>query len=241
MSGGRHGHLQAIPETTCALARLSTYDDEAVAATFEGLVHEVEEVAPGCVGVTVTYLHDGLAFTWLASDIEAAVLDGVQYVDGGPCEEGVAVGERTEAATGDLFSEGRWLLHARATAAAGVGCTLSLPVLDDGGAVRVSFNLYGDTPTAFAGRVDGLARVVGGWADGAVTNADLGLSGVQMARATPGVIDDRMMRDKAVGMIMAAQRVDSDTASHRLSDAADRAGIDVTLLAHVIVKGRLLG
>ena len=47
---------------------------------------------------------------------------------------------------------------------------------------------------------------------------------------------NRFASDQAVGMIMAAHRVDAGVAESRLKDAAERAGIPEADLAHVLVK-----
>jgi GAF domain-containing protein len=232
--------LRALPETRRALSELSRYEDEDLNDRFDSLVRDVTRLAPDCGGLTISYLREGLAFTWLSTGVQVSLLDGVQYLDGGPCVDAARVGEAVEADAQSALSEEQWALFAKIAAAGGVRSTLSLPYVRDGQVVG-GVNLYGTTESAFEGRREALADLLGAWSEGAVTNADLTLSGVQLARETPRNIENTAVLDQAVGMLMAAQGVDSGTALSRLAGAAERAGIDTSLLAHVVVKGRLLG
>lgn len=239
MAGSEPEMLRALPETRQALTELSKYQDDDLNEEFDRLVHGVQQLAPDCAGLTISYLREGLAFTWLATSVDAASLDAVQYLDGGPCVDATLDGSPVATDTGDLFSEERWATFARVAAAGGVRSTLSLPQLQDGKVVG-GVNLYGSTEDAFSGRREVLAELLGAWAGGAVTNADLTLSSVHRAREAPQAIADQAIVDQAVGMLMAARGVDTQTALRRLAAAAQRAGIDTSLLAHVVVKGRLL-
>jgi GAF domain-containing protein len=238
--GGEPEGLRALPETRRALSELSRYEDEDLGDRFDELAQEVTRLAPECGGLTISYVSEGLAFTWLSTGIQVSSLDGLQYLGGGPCVDAVHAGEPLEADPEDPLNEERWALFAKVAAAAGVRTTLSMPLLREGKVIG-GVNLYGTTERAFEGRQAALADLLGAWALGAVSNADLTLSGVQQARATPEAIEDRAVVDQAVGMLMAAQAVDSETARSRLTRAAERAGIEEELLAHVVVKGRLLG
>ena len=73
-----------------------------------------------------------------------------------------------------------------------------------------------------------------------MTNADLSLSGVGRAKRSPQKMRDRFTTDQAIGMIMAAHRVDADLAVQRPTSAAERAGIPEADLARILVKTRLL-
>ena len=240
MAGGEPEVLRALPETRQALSELSKYEDQDLNEEFDRLVHGVQQLAPDCAGLTISYLREGIAFTWLATSVEVASLDGVQYLDGGPCVDATVDGDPVATDTADLLSEERWAIFARVAAAGGIRSTLSLPQLQDGRVVG-GINLYGTTEDAFDGRHEALAELLGAWPGGAVSNADLTLSSVQRSREAPQVIADQAIVDQAVGMLMAARGVDNQTALRRLDAAAERAGIETALLAHVVVKGRLLG
>ena len=79
---------------------------------------------------------------------------------------------------------------------------------------------------AFDGHHEELAALYGGWAGGAVTNADLTFTTLARARTAPGLAD-ATNSNVAVGLIMAAHGVPEATARHLLGEAAARAGVSV--------------
>jgi GAF domain-containing protein len=86
---------------------------------------------------------------------------------------------------GDLLDEEQWRLFSQATAAAGVATALSLPIVREG-RVLAGINLYAGSEDAFDGHHEELAGLAGGWAAGAVANADLSFSTrLQAAEAPP--------------------------------------------------------
>jgi hypothetical protein len=189
--------------------------------------------------VTLSYVRDGLAFTWAASGLDVAALDAVQYLDDGPCVRAIDEGDLVAAGRPDPLDEDRWLLFSRAENSVGVESTLSIPLLQ-GETVIGGVNFYGGTPHTFDGLHGTLARECGGWEAGAVTNADLSLAGVRRAKDAPRVLHDRFMKDKAIGMIMARHQVDAEAAGERLRSAAERAGVDDTELAKILVDSHLI-
>ena len=231
--------MEEIPETRLALAELSRFEDEDLTARFGVMANRVGALAPDCLGLTLSFMREGLAFTWVATGVDIASLDAVQYLGGGPCVESMDRGAIVATIGSDPLDEDNWLLFSRAENTAGVESTLSIPLLTDHVVVG-GVNFYGGTPTAFDGLHDDLAAECGGWSAGAVTNADLSLSGVRRAQQTPQTLRDQFVTDQAVGMIMAAHRVGDDTASQRLHEAAQRAGIHDAELARILVKTRVL-
>jgi hypothetical protein len=93
--------------------------------------------------VTLTYLREGLSFTWVASGVDAAALDAMQYLDGGPCVTAVDEQQVIDDDT-DPLDEQRWRIFASGENVLGVASTLSLPMMSDG-EVYGSINLYGST------------------------------------------------------------------------------------------------
>lgn len=231
--------MEGIPETRLALAEMSRFQDEDLTARFGAMADRVGALAPECVGLTLSFLQQGLAFTWVATGLDVASLDAVQYLGNGPCVESMQQGAIVATTGSDPLDEGNWLLFSRAENTAGVASTLSIPLLEDRVVVG-GVNFYGSTPTAFDGLHSKLAAECGGWPAGAVTNADLSLSGVRRAQQTLERMRDQFVTDQAVGMIMAVHRVGDQTASQRLHEAAQRAGIHDAELARILVKTRLL-
>lgn len=67
--------MQPLPETTAALAALAVATDdtdEALVEEFDRAAATTRRIAPECVGLTLTFLQQGVSFTWVAPDLEAA-------------------------------------------------------------------------------------------------------------------------------------------------------------------------
>lgn len=234
--------MQPLPETTAALAALAAATDEgdeALVEQFDRAAASTRRIAPECVGLTLTFVQDGVSFTWVASDLDSAALDAVQYLEGGPCVHSVESRTVVEYSGDDPVDERTWHTFALASARAGVRSTLSIPLMQ-GGVVYGGLNLYGSTPRSFEGHHDELAALYGGWANGAVTNADLSFTTMARARTAPRVLADLTNSNLAVGLIMAAQGVPEETARNTLSDAAARAGVSVGRVADILLATRTL-
>ena len=234
--------MQPLPETTAALAALAVATDDAddvLVEEFDRAAATTRRIAPECVGLTLTFVQDGVSFTWIATDLESAALDAIQYLEGGPCVRCVEGGSVVTDSDEDPIDERAWRTFAAATARAGVSSTLSIPLMNDGN-VYGGLNLYGRTPSAFDGHHEELAALYGGWAGGAVTNADLSFTTMARARTAPRVLADLSSSNVAVGMIMAAHDVPEATARHTLSDVAARAGVSEGAVADILLDTRLL-
>jgi hypothetical protein len=231
--------MEPLPETRFALTEMSRFEDEDLTSQFTEMANRVAAIAPDCVGLTISFVQDDLAFTWAATGLDVAALDAVQYLSDGPCLESMDQGSIVQFTTPDPLDETRWLEFSRAENASGVESTLSVPLMEDGVVVG-GVNFYGGTRSAFDGLHSQLAAECGAWAGGAVTNADLSLSGVRRARQAPEKMRDQFVLDQAIGMIMALHRLDAGVAGQRLHDAAERAGIRETELARILVRTQLL-
>lgn len=194
---------------------------------------EVVDLVPDCVGMSLTLVDLGVTFTAASSDVRTAVLDGVQYVDGGPCVRAVETGRRLAWRSSD--DEQSWRAFAEATAVAGIASTLSLPVVE-GERTLGCFNLYARTPDAFEGHHEELAGLLGAWAEGATTNADLGFTTLAAARRAPEVLRDSTRLAAAVGIVAHVTGSSAEAAEERLTQAARRAGVPLRSLVDGIVE-----
>ncbi|MCD4534528.1 hypothetical protein LRP67_10575 [Nocardioides sp. cx-169] len=227
--------MEPISETVRAIEELGPFVAEGELLEVLGdLSRQVEAVAPRCVGMSVSSREYGVTFTFVASALQVAFLDAVQFLDGGPCvesvERGEVVGYRVERAT----DEQSWALFARTASATGVASTLTLPLVRSG-AIEGTVNLYGSTADAFDGRHERLAGVFETSAQRLVTNADLSFSTRQLAEAAPQLLEAESMLDQSATVVAALQRVDATTARDRIRTAARRAGISPTQLAEALV------
>jgi GAF domain-containing protein len=216
--------VKPIPETQQALDELSRGGDTEVEDTLLRMGRKAKRIVPECVGLSLASLHDGITLTLVASSDEIAVLDAVQYLDGGPCVQAAHEDQTLDVNADDLFSEDRWMMYAQASAAHGVASSLSLPLLHAGRVVG-SVNLYASTPDAFEGHHGDLAEVLGSSAASVVANADLSFATRLEAVEAPQRIVDQNDIDIAVGILSANQGVDIGAAHERLRQAAARAGI----------------
>ena len=88
---------------------------------------------------------------------------------------------------------------------------------------------------AFDGHHQELADILGAWATGATTNADLSFTTLDTARQAPRVLADRALLETAVGIVMATAHVSDDEAIQRVRDAARRAGVSEVQVAEAVV------
>jgi len=227
--------VEPLPETVEALRELTRFGDDSIARTLLRISRDVERIVPDIVGISLSMIEENLTFTMTATTGPVAELDGMQYLAGGPCEETLRTGEPHTYRAGDVVDEGRWQLFARATSAAGVESTLSLPILR-GDVVIAGVNLYGSTPDAFDGHHEAVAEACGAWVGGAVENADLDFTTRFRAAETPDRLRAETLVDQAVGALMSRWGISVDDAESRLRNAAQRAGITDAQMARAILE-----
>jgi len=232
------GAVKPTPETLKALAELARHGSTDLVVAVLAMGRQAQDIVPECVGLSLALFEDGLTFTLAASAEEIAALDAVQYIDGGPCVAGAHDDETIEANAGDFIDEDRWLMYARASAAAGVASSLTLPIVR-GEQVWGSVNLYAATDNAFTGHHEELAAALGASAEQAVLNADLSFRTRLAAAEAPKRVAEQEEIQVALGIIAASQHVDIPAARERLREAAARAGITEVQAARA-VRGLLL-
>lgn len=226
--------MEPIPETRAALRLLGEAGDQHLGRDLDEAARHLLERVPGLVGFSLSVVEQDVTFTYLSTALPMAGLDGIQYLDGGPCEEAVGTGAPVAVEHDDLLDESRWLLFAGASRANGVASTLSLPVFD-GPRVVGSVNVYGSTPDAFAGQHEELAALFGAWAPGAVTNADLSFSSRFRAAEAVERLEDLAVLDHAVGVLVAVHDIPPEVARRHLGEAAARAGVTELDVARLLV------
>jgi transcriptional regulator with GAF, ATPase, and Fis domain len=228
--------MEPIPETVKAIEELGPFvaDGELLEA-LSTLSREVERIAPRCVGMSVSSREYGVTFTFVASAVQVAFLDAVQFLDGGPCVESIERGVQVAYTVQDATDEESWALFARAAAATGIGSTLTLPLISSG-TIQGSVNLYGATSDAFDGKHEQLAALFETSANRIVTNADLSFSTRLLAEDAPRILEAESVLDRSASFVAELQRVDATTARDRIRTAARRAGISPDQLAEALVN-----
>lgn len=228
--------LRPIPQTVETAAELGRYDpDLDVLRHLQDTADKVQGVVPDCIGLSIAWVDQGIAFTLASSEEEIAVLDAVQYLAGGPCVAAVERDEGIEVSESELMDEERWRMFGRATAHRAVRSTLTLPLVSDGDVVG-SANLYAASDHAFEGHHDELARILGGRVSDVVRNADLSFSTRVTAEQAPGSLRRQNSLDAATGILAGAFNLDPDQAFQRLQDAAQRAGISIEQFAQALIE-----
>jgi GAF domain-containing protein len=223
-----------IPETVQAIDDLDPIGEIDLVAELGLLADLAQEIVPDLVGVSIARLDHGLTFTVVATDAEIAVLDGIQYLAGGPCVDSAHINQPVGFDNDDALDEDRWSLFAQATAAHTVRTTLTLPLMTDGQVVG-TVNLYAASRRAFAGHRDELADIFGAWAAGAVANADLAFTTRSEAQAAPDLVRKQFVIDMATGLTASQLGIGVEAAAARMRDAASRAGVSMSDLAQEIL------
>ncbi|KAA1428652.1 ANTAR domain-containing protein [Nocardioides antri] len=226
--------MEPIPPTRDAVGQLDPIGEDDMLGTFLARAARVRQLVPACIGLSITLLDEDLTFTLVATDHTVAVLNAVQYLDGGPCAN-IVDDQAARQYTLDELAERRWQLFADASAAAGVASTLTLPMLDMRGRVTSSVNLYGAAPHCFDGQHVALAEIFAAWAPGAVTNADLSFHTRHRAANAPEKLRAQHRVNIAAGMIAERDAISIDEATRTLHESARRAGVDLSDLAEAVV------
>jgi transcriptional regulator with GAF, ATPase, and Fis domain len=227
--------MEPIPETTEAVEEFGPFDDADLLQDLRARAGEVQAFVPDCVGISLSSSEHDVTWTMVATSQEIAVLDAVQYLDDGPCVHAVEAEEVVEYNDDDVLDERAWAQFARATAAATISSTLTLPVLSTERVVG-SVNLYARSRHAFEGLHEEMARIFHAWAPGAVTNADLSFSSRAAAEDAPHKLRRDVDIQVAVGLLAAAYLIDVEAARARLVEASRRAGVTEADLAASIIE-----
>jgi GAF domain-containing protein len=106
----------------------------------------------------------------------------------------------------------------------------------DAAGVVGSVNLYGASGRAFEDHHEELAEILGGWAPGAVRNADLSFETRRLAEQAPQTLRAQSLITRAIGLIVVRQGTDVTTAHELLDTAATRAGIRPEQLAEALLQ-----
>jgi len=227
--------MQPIRATVDAINELGPFVDDAdLMEKLTTRADQARALVPDCIGVSVASRELGLTFTLVATSEEIATLHGAQRPAGQPPGQTSGTDHRSAATLEDVLTESAWRSSSQASAAIGIRCTLTFPIMEGENAVG-SVHLYGCSEDAFAGRHAALAEVFRAWAHGAVTNADLSFSTRVMAEQAPQLLRDEATMAVATGILAAFNGTDVEEAQRRLEEASLRAGLTVIRLAEIIV------
>lgn len=227
--------MRPIPETVRAIEELGPFVDGG--NPLEELVEmgaRVSAVVPDCVGLSLVSAEHGVTFTLMASRRQIAFLDALQHTAGADGDER---GCAQPADPDDVLDEEAWRQRALPSAAPCVASTLTLPVVSHE-SLSGGVTLYGASRQAFAGHHEQLAEILGAWAPGAVTNADLSFSTLRDAEQAPVRLRRASTIVQAVQIVAGELAVSVEAARERLREAARRAGISDVQLAEAVISLR---
>jgi GAF domain-containing protein len=156
-------------------------------------------------------LCQGRAYTTVAaSDETATIVDEVQYGAGeGPCLEAMAIGKMVYVR--EQETDSRWRDYRLTALSRGVRSSLSLPLFVENSCAG-ALNLYGREPDAFDAAAQHRADV---FAAQAATAIALDLRLREHERRSDQVVEalrSRSTIDQALGILMAEEQCDADTA-----------------------------
>jgi len=99
--------VQPLPQTIEALRELARQGEVSLGIKLYAMARRVRGVVPELVGLSLGVIEDGVTLTLVASTDQLAVLDGVQYLDGGPCVAAVDRAESLDVNVGPRRISGR--------------------------------------------------------------------------------------------------------------------------------------
>lgn len=232
-SGGLSG---AVDGTAAALSRFLI-----AKATLGETLQRVAELAVAAVGpaegVGLTLLEARKKpVTVFATDTDIApVVDQAQYDDDdGPCLQ--AYRTRQVVRVGDISAVAAgWPGYARAAVAAGVGSTLSVPLIA-GDEAYGAMNFYARPASAFTDADIATAQVLSDQASVVLANASAYWDARDLAIGLGEAMRSRAVIEQAKGKLMASGRYDADQAFAVLVKASQRSGVRLRDVAERIVN-----
>ncbi|WP_375423401.1 GAF domain-containing protein [uncultured Friedmanniella sp.] len=169
---------------------------------------------PGADGAGLTLLEEGRGRTVVASVPFVAAIEEVQYELGeGPCLT-AAVEART-VVSGSLGADPRWRRFGGRVARMGVHSALSLPLITPDGVIG-AINVYSFGKGAFDRRAAEVGELYAVPAAIAVQNAQALEQAQRLALQLTTTLEDRLMIERAVGIVMSRSGVDQAEALRRL-------------------------
>jgi hypothetical protein len=230
--------LSALPLTTVEQIQNLILDS----ADFEAFLNELARFSAHQMAGTgedalcgITLLRDRKAATIGWSSDSAREVDQIQYsLSQGPCL--TAAKEEREVYVPDLHDEDRWGPdYAQAVASHGLRSVLSVPFHLQGDA-QAALNLYSNVPRKFDGDLAARARGYTREISQALRLAvrfSLQSDSATNLRAT---LESRTVIDMAIGIVMAQNRCDQQTAVRILTDASSNGNVKLRDIAASLVQ-----
>lgn len=191
------------------------------------------QAIPGADGAGLTLLEQHRADTIVTTAAFVAEVDAVQYGIGeGPCIS--AVHDRVTVISGSLGADPRWPRFGGRIARMGVHSALSLPLITPDEVVG-AMNIYAHAKNAFDERAAQLGQLFAVPAAVAVQNARVLEDTRRLAGRLQSALDERMVIERAVGIVMARSGVDEREALARLTKLSQHEHVKLVQVARSLV------
>ncbi len=225
----QHDDLQA---SLTALSRLTL-----AGAGLEPLLTRVAEYAvqaiPGADGAGLTLLEEGRSDTIVATAPFVREIDDIQYkLMQGPCVSAAAEGRTMMS--GSLGGDRRWPHFGSRVARLGVHSVISLPLVAQA-TVLGAMNVYAHGKHAFDERAADLGELFAVPAAIAVQNAQAMAQAQRLTGQLRAALEQRVVVDRAIGIVMSRSGVDEDEALQRLRTLSQHEHHKVAAVAQQIV------
>jgi GAF domain-containing protein len=161
-------------------------------------------------------------------------VDGVQYSIGeGPCIS--AARDGVTVVSGSLGGDARWPRFGGRIARMGVHSALSLPLITPDGVVG-AMNIYAHAKHVFDERAAALGELFAVPAAVAVQNARVLADTKRLAERLQNALDERMVVERAVGIVMSRSGVDETEALARLTKLSQHEHVKLVQIARTLVE-----
>jgi ANTAR domain len=219
--------VQLLPDSQAALDEYLDFSRPDLTEAILALGVAATRVVPDIVALSLRLVDEDLTFTMVDSErLKSSALG--QFTPPTSPDPDLDL---------DALDEQRWQSFARASAAAGIASSISLPVVRNRRVVW-GISLYASSPDAFVGHHHELAQVLGAWDAGAVTNADLAFRTRDDAAHAPRQLHEQRIVEVAVGIYAGRYRITVEDARQQLELLAEESGVSLAEAAEQVISGR---
>jgi GAF domain-containing protein len=191
------------------------------------------QAIPNADGAGLTLIEHRRADTIVTTEDFVAEVDAVQYGIGeGPCIS--AARDGVTVMSGSLGGDARWPRFGGRIARMGVHSALSLPLITSDGVVG-AMNIYAHAKHVFDERAATLGELFAVPAAVAVQNARVLADTRRLAERLQSALDERMIVERAVGIVMSRSGVDEAEALARLTKLSQHEHVKLVQIARTLV------
>ena len=213
-------------------------DEETLDDTLDRIAGLACRTIEVCSHASITLSRPKGPVTAAATDDTALACDHAQYdADEGPCLQALRTSEVVHVT--DTTTEVRFPAFTRRAVDAGIGASLSLPLVVRGDGTG-ALNLYAEAKDAYARGDEELGRLFAAQSAVAISNAEVYWKTYNLAQNLQVALETRDVIGQAKGVLMATQKISSDEAFDLLRRRSQHANQKLRDVAdHVVLTGTL--